>query len=172
VTSDNVDGTIVEGAVVVLDKGTDAVPIQDVANMPSTIADLPVVAYAERILVRSVSGLVKRFGDLVELEAFAKAPSPPSSTSTLREVIQTFVSPHAMTFSVSAMSQHVVAKGENVWPSVVAVEILEDIMDSIRIETVQCSSNFVVEPGDVDAKLVLNMCEVYAAMHKAAAGLA
>ena len=173
VTSDNVDGTIVEGVVVVLDKGTDVVPIQDVANMPSTIADLPVVAYAERILVRSVSGLVKRFGDLVELEAFvAKAPSPPSSTSTLREVIQTFVSPPAMTFSVSAMSQHVVAKGENVWPSVVAVEILEDIMDSIRIETVQCSSNFVVEPGDVDAKLVWKMCEIYAAMHKAAAGLA
>ena len=171
--SDNLDGAIVEGAVVVLDKGTDAVPIQDVANMPSTIADLPVVMYAERILVRSVSGLVKRFCDLVELEAFvAKAPSPPSSTSTLREVIQTFVSPHAMTFSVSAMSQHVVAKGENVWPSVSAVEVLEDIMDSIRIETVQCSSNFVVEQGDVDAKLVLNMCEIYAAMHKAAAGLA
>ena len=52
-----------------------------------------------------------------------------------------------MTFSVSAMTQHVVAKGENVWPSVSAVEILEDIMDSIRIKTVQCPSNFVFESG-------------------------
>ena len=108
------------------------VPIKALVHLPETVCSLQAVVFAENLLTQSVGGLVGRLGDLAQLGGIIKeqCAEEPCAASTLAEVIQKLVEPGAMLSSVGVMSQYLLRGASTAWPSVCALEMLEDLTSS------------------------------------------